>query len=308
MKLVVTGATGKLGRAVVAELLRLVPAERVTAVVRDEAKAADLAAQGVPIRMADYTRPDTLAEVFGPGDRVLFVSTNVPGAERMAQHAAVIEAAKAAEVGLLAYTSVLDAPNAGFSIGRDHWATEQLITATGLPSVMLRNGWYNENYTGFLGPTMQAGRVFGAAGDGRVATAAVADYAMAAAIVLTADDGLRPVYELSGDTAWSLAEFAAELSAQTGADIAYDSMEPAQYKAIMLDAGVPEASADALLEADAAIARGELSATPGDLRRLIGRPTTTIAASVTSTLAAGYPLGGAHDSPSPQHESNHRGA
>lgn len=284
MSIVVTGATGQLGRQVVAELLSWVPADDVAAVVRNEAKAADLAGHGVEIRVADYGRPDTLAGVFRPGDRVLLISTNVPGAERMAQHGAVIDAARAADVALLAYTSVLAAPTATFSIGRDHWATEQLITSSGLPSVMLRNGWYNENYTGFLGPTVAAGRVFGAAGDGRVATAAVADYAAAAAVVLTADGESAPVHELSGDEAWSLAEFAAEVSRQTDQKITYESMDPAEYKVFMLNAGVSESGADALLEADAAIARGELSAARGDLRRLIGRPSTPIADSIRAAL------------------------
>lgn len=284
MRLVVTGATGKLGRQVVTELLARVPAQHVAVLVRDQAKAAGLLERGVQVHAADYSRPDSLAGIFRSGDRVLFVSTNVGGQQRMSQHRAVIDAARAAGVGLLAYTSVLNAPSATFSIGRDHWATEQLITQAGLPAVMLRNGWYNENYTGFLAPTLQAGRVFGAAGSGRVATAAIADYAAAAAIVLTADCPLDPVYELSGDTAWSLAEFAAELTGQAGQPITYQSMDPAEYKAIMLGAGVPEASADALLEADAAIARGELAATPGHLRRLIGRPTTPIAASITTAM------------------------
>ncbi|HVX43913.1 MAG TPA: NAD(P)H-binding protein [Mycobacteriales bacterium] len=285
MTIVVTGATGQLGGQVVTDLLSRIPAGEIAAVVRNPDKAADLAARGTEIRIGDYSRPETLGGAFGPGERVLLISTNVPGAERIAQHRAAIDAAKAAGIALLAYTSVLNAPTATFSIAHDHQATEQLIADSGLPSVMLRNGWYNENYTGFLGPTLDAGRVFGAAGDGRVATAAIADFAAAAAVVLTMDEP-EPVYELSGDTAWSLAEFAAEVSRQSGREITYRSMDPAEYKAIMIGAGVPEAGADALLEADAAIERGELAATPGDLRRLIGRPTTPIADSIRAALPA----------------------
>jgi NAD(P)H dehydrogenase (quinone) len=285
MSYVVTGATGQLGRRTVDQLLARVAPEEIAIVVRNPAKAERLAQRGVQVRVGDYAEPASLSDAFAADDRVVFISTNVPGERRIAQHRAVIEAACAQRVGLLAYTSVLHAPTASFSIGRDHWATEQLINASGVPSVMLRNGWYNENYTGFLGPTLAAGRVLGAAGDGRISTAAIGDYAAAAATLITTETPIEPVYELSGDDAWSLADFADLLSRRTGRTITYDSLDPAEYKSIMIGAGVPEDSADALLEADAAIAQGELSATPGTLGQVIGRPTTAIEDAVDAELA-----------------------
>ena len=284
MSIVVTGATGKLGRLVIDELLTRIRAEQVIAVVRNADKAADIAARGVALRIADYNEPHTLESVFQVGDKVLLISSDEEGELRTAQHTAVIDAAKAAGVALFAYSSVLAAPTATFSIGEDHYATEQIILASGLPYVLLRNGWYNENYTGHLDAVLEHGRVFGVAGEGRVATAARVDYAAAAAIVLTGEGHDDAVYELSGDVAWSLAEFAAEVSRQTGRDITYPSLTGEQYHAFMVGEGVPSHDADALVDADAAIARGELAHTPGDLSHLIGRPTTPIIDSIRAAL------------------------
>lgn len=283
MSIVVTGATGQLGRLVVGELLERVPAGEVVAVVRDEARAADLVARGVGVRVADYTRPDSLRDAFRAGDRVLLISSNAME-HNTAQHAAVIDAAVAAKVALLAYTSVLGGPKATFRIAAQHIATERLIRDSGLPYVLLRNGWYNENYSGNVGLVLKAGAVLGSAGEGRVASASRADYAAAAAVVLAGSGHEGRVYELSGDTAWSLAEFAAEVSRQTGRTIPYTSLAADAYIKLMVDAGVPEAAAEGVADADLAIARGELAATGGDLRGLIGRPSTPIADSIAAAL------------------------
>ena len=160
MAIVVTGATGKLGRLVIEELLDRVPADQVTAVVRSRSKAADMAARGIRVHVADYDQPKTLAGAFRPGDKVLLISSNSAGVRHTAQHTTVIDTAQAADVELVAYTSVLAAPTASFSIGRDHWATEQALAASGVPYVLLRNGWYNENYTGHLDAILQYGQVF----------------------------------------------------------------------------------------------------------------------------------------------------
>jgi NAD(P)H dehydrogenase (quinone) len=286
MAIVVTGATGKLGRLVIEELLDHVPADRVTAVVRSPSKAADMAARGIRVHVADYDQPETLNGAFRPGDKGLLISSNSAGARHTTQHRTVIDAARAADVEVVAYTSVLAAPTASFSIGRDHWATEQALAASGVPYVLLRNGWYNENYTGHLDAILQYGQVFGSAGDGRVATAARADYAAAAAIVLTSSGQANTTYELSGDTAYSLAELAAEIARQSGREITYPKLSGAQYQAFMVGQGVAPADAAQLVEADAAIAQGELAHTPGQLRRLLGRPTTPIADSIATALNA----------------------
>ncbi|GAA2299114.1 SDR family oxidoreductase [Streptomyces violaceusniger] len=283
MSIVVTGATGHLGRLVVEGLLEKVPADQITAVVRDTAKAADLADRGVRLHVADYNRPETLAGAFAAGDKVLLISGSEVG-QRVPQHQAVIDAAKEAGVALLAYTSILGGPAADFSLADEHKVTEQAITDSGLPYVLLRNGWYNENYTENLSTVLEHGAVVGAAGEGRVASAARADYAAAAVAVLTGEGHEGKVYELSGDTAWGFAEYAEVVARQSGKEIVYGAVSPAEYQSILTGAGVPEPFAAILSDVEAAIERGRLAATPGELSRLIGRPTTPIADSVAAAL------------------------
>ncbi|MEW2413437.1 SDR family oxidoreductase [Streptomyces sp. NPDC046866] len=284
MSIVVTGATGALGRLVVEELLGKVPAESVAVVVRDKAKAADLAERGVEVRIADYDAPETLAAAFRAGDRVLLISGNEVG-RRVPQHTAVIEAAKAAGVAQLAYTGILGGPEADFDLAAEHKVTEQAILDSGLPHTFLRNGWYHENYTHHLATVLEHGAVVGSAGEGRIASAARADYAAAAAEVLTGEGHLNRVYELSGDTAWSLAEYAAEVAAQSGKEVAYSEVPAEAHLSILTGAGVPEGFAALLVDVDAAISRGRLAHTGGDLSRLIGRPTTPVADAIASALA-----------------------
>ncbi|GAA2060278.1 MULTISPECIES: SDR family oxidoreductase [Streptomyces] len=280
---VVTGATGQLGRLVIDSLLESVPAEQVVAVVRDEDKAAGLAARGVRLRIADYDDPATLRGAFAAGDRVLLISGSEVG-RRLPQHTAVIDAAKEAGVALLAYTGVLGGPAADFALADEHKATEEAVLASGLPYVFLRNGWYHENYTAQLGPVIEVGRVVAAAGEGRVASASRADYAAAAAAVLTGEGHEGKAYELSGDTAWSFAEYAAEISRLTGKEVRYTPVGPEEQRANLLAAGLPEQYAGILVGVDEAIERGLLAATPGDLSRLIGRPTTPIGDAIAAAL------------------------
>ncbi|MEU9862888.1 NmrA family NAD(P)-binding protein [Streptomyces sp. NPDC047971] len=286
MSVVVTGATGQLGRLVVDELLTRVPATSVAAVVRDKAKAADLAERGVGLRIADYGKPETLAGAFEAGDRVLLISGSEVG-QRVPQHAAVIAAAKAAGVAQLAYTGVLGGPEADFDLAAEHTETERRILDSGLPYTFLRNGWYTENYTANLAPVLAHGAVVANAGEGRVASAARADYAAAAAAVLTgpAETHLNTAYELSGDVAWSLAEYAAEVARQTGREITYSNVPAGTHEEILTGAGVPPLLAAILVDVDRAIERGALAGRTDDLSRLIGRPTTPLAASIAEALA-----------------------
>ncbi|WP_030986070.1 SDR family oxidoreductase [Streptomyces sp. NRRL S-1813] len=283
MRIVVTGATGALGRLVIEELLKRTAPDEIVAVARDRARAAGLAARGIGVEVADYSRPETLQGVFASGDRVLFISGNEAG-QRLTQHRAVIDAAREAGVALLAYTSVLGGPSATFSIAEEHVATEQALLASGVPYCLLRNGWYHENYTGALASTLRTGAVVGSAGQGRVATAARRDYAEAAAVVLTGSGHENTVYELSGDTAWTMAEYAAEVSRQTGRKIPYRDLPQERYVALMVEAGVPALGAQMVADADAGIARGELATTPGELSGLLGRPTTPLAEAITEAL------------------------
>ncbi|MFP3988586.1 SDR family oxidoreductase [Streptomyces sp. E11-3] len=284
MSLVITGATGHLGRLVIDGLLAAqVPADQIAAVVRNKEKAADLAARGVEVRVADYSAPETLAGVFGAGDKVLLISGSEVG-QRVPQHRAVIDAARTAGVALLAYTGVLGGPAADFQLAAEHKVTEQAILDSGLPYVFLRNGWYHENYTENLAPVLEHGAVVARAGEGRVASASRADYAAAAVAVLTGEGHENATYELSGDVAWSFAEYAAEVARQSGKEIGYANVPAEQLLAILTGAGLPEQLAAILVDVDAAIERGLLAGTSGDLARLIGRPTTPIADAVAAAL------------------------
>ncbi|OAH11576.1 SDR family oxidoreductase [Streptomyces jeddahensis] len=282
MSIVVTGATGNLGRFVIEGLLEKVPADQITAVVRSEEKAAGFAARGVKIAVADYNAPETFDGLFSAGDKVLLISGNEFDKGRVGQHKVVLEAAKAAGVALFAYTSAPGTLTA--ALADDHKGTEAAILESGVPYVLLRNGWYNENYTEQLAPVLEHNAVVAAAGDGRVASAARADYAAAAVAVLTGEGHENTTYELSGDTAWSFAEYAAELSKQTGKEIVYNAVPAEALVGILTGAGLPEMFAQILAGVDASIEKGELAVTSGDLSRLTGRPTTPIADSIAAAL------------------------
>ncbi|WP_327235016.1 SDR family oxidoreductase [Streptomyces sp. NBC_01317] len=286
MSIVVTGATGHLGRLVIESLLAsgTAPGD-IAAVVRDKEKAAEPAARGVELRVADYDRPETLADAFRAGDRVLLISGSDVG-RRVPQHSAVIDAARAAGVARFAYTSILGGPDSELQLAAEHQVTERLILDSGLPYTLLRNGFYTEVYTEALAPVLEHGKVVHSAGDGRIASASRADFAAAAATVLTGEGHLNRAYELSGDTAWSFAEYAAELSRQTGRTITYDNVPAEVYGEILGGAGVPAAFVPILVDLDAGIGRGQIANVTGDLARLIGRPTTPLAESVAEALAS----------------------
>lgn len=283
--LVVTGASGQLGRLVIASLLDRVPAGEIVAAVRDPAKVQDLAARGVQVRQADYDRPDTLAAAFAGADKVLLVSSNAVG-QRVPQHRAVIDAAKRAGARLIAYTSLLHADTSPLPLAAEHKETEALLRASGVPFVLLRNGWYTENYLGAIKPGLQHGVLLGSAGSGRIASAARADYAAAAAAVLAArDDQAGKVYELAGDDAYTLEDLAAEIARQSGQPLAYRDLPQQEYKGVLLQIGLPEGLAELVSSSDAGAAQGGLFDDGRQLSKLIGRPTTPLAASVGTALA-----------------------
>lgn len=281
----VTGASGHLGRLTVHALLeRGTAASDVVATARDTADIADLAALGVVVRRADYADPTSLKEAFAGVDRVLLVSSSAVG-QRIDQHRNVIEAAREAAVELLAYTSIANAGTATMLLAADHQATERLLADSGLPVALLRNSWYVENYTAQLPVSLEHGAVLGSAGEGRVSAATRADYAAAAAAVLVADDQAGRVYELGGDTAFTLAEYAAVLAEVSGTEVAYRDLPAADYAAALVAAGLPEGYAAVLADSDEGLARGELHTGSGDLARLLGRPTTTLRESIGAALA-----------------------
>ncbi|MFB6843811.1 SDR family oxidoreductase [Streptomyces sp. NPDC056373] len=282
MSIVVTGATGHLGRHVVEQLLEKVPAEQITAVVRNADKAADFAGRGVKIALADYNDPASYDGLFSAGDKVLLISGNEFDKGRVQQHKVVIDAAEAAGVALLAYTSAPGTLTA--ALADDHRGTEEILLGSGVPYALLRNGWYHENYTENLAPVLEHNAVVAAAGEGKVSSAARADYATAAVAVLTGEGHENKTYELGGDTAWSFAEYAAELSRRTGKEIAYSAVSPEALVGILTGAGLPEPFARTLAGVDVSIEKGELVVPSGDLSRLTGRPTTPFSEAIAAAL------------------------
>lgn len=282
--IVVTGATGQFGRQAVTHLIRLgVPATEIAAAVRTPAKAADL---GVEVREADYDRPETLVPAFTGADALLLVSSTGPDDQRIVQHRAAVTAAQQAGVGLIAYTSIVEADTNPIGLARVHLDTERAIAESGLPAVLLRNGWYTENHTVALPDAVERGVLAGSAGDGRIASAARADYAEAAAVVLTLDGQAGTVYELTGDTSWSLTQLAAEAAAASGKPVSYADLPPEEYARILTSAGLPGFAVDLVVDADVQTSRGALATVTGDLSRLLGRPTTPLSTTVAAALAS----------------------
>lgn len=280
----VTGATGQLGRIVIDALLKKVPAGEIIAAVRTPAKAADLAALGVIVRQADYGQPETLEAAFAGMDKLLLISGSEVG-QREAQHKAVIEAARAAGVGFIAYTSLLHADTSPLGLGVEHRATEALLKASGIPFALLRNGWYSENYAASIPPALAHHAFIGAAGEGRIASAARQDYAEAAAEVMTREDQAGKVYELAGDDSYTLAQFAAEIAAQSGEKVDYVNLSQSEFAAALKNAGLPEGLAEMLADSDAGAEKGGLFDDSRQLSQLIGRPTTTWQAVIRAALA-----------------------
>ncbi len=283
MSIVVTGATGQFGRLVVESLLsRGVPADSITATGREIAKIEDLAAAGVRIARADFADSDSLVTAFAGADRLLLVSGSEPG-QRVAQHRAAIDAAKAAGVGFVAYTSILKADTSTLALAEEHLATEKYLAESGLPYALLRNGWYLENYTGQLQTYLAVG-VAGAAGEGRVSAASRKDLADAAAAVLTSDVASGTVFELGGES-FTLSQLAAELSKASGKDIGYTDLSEAAYAEVLVGAGLPQAYAELLADSDRGLSVGDLETDAAPLTTLIGRTPTSMPDAIAAAVA-----------------------
>ena len=283
--IVITGASGQLGRLVIAHLLETVPASQIIAAARDPKKLADLAAKGVQVRQADYAQPATLERAFEGAEKVLLISSSEVG-QRVAQHQAVIDAAKHAGVKLLGYTSVLHADTSALGLAEEHRQTEAALADAGVPTVVLRNGWYHENYTAGVAHAVANGAHFGSARDGRISSASRDDYAAAAAVVLTSSENQAgKVYELAGDASYTLSDFAAEIARQAGKPVVYTDLSEADYKAALLQAGLPAFVAELLANSDAAAAKGALFDDGRQLSRLLGRPTAPLSASIAQALS-----------------------
>ncbi|EPA9179618.1 SDR family oxidoreductase [Enterobacter hormaechei] len=279
----ITGATGQLGQHVIEELLKTVPASQIVAIVRNPAKAEALRQQGVVVRQADYTDEAAFTTALNGVDKLLLISSSEVG-RRAVQHQNVINAAKAAGVKFIAYTSLLHADKSPLGLHVEHVETENALAASGVPYALLRNGWYTENYLASAPPALVHGVFMGAAGEGKIASATRADYAAAAAKVISEEGHAGKVYELAGDNAWTLSELAAELSKQSGKPVTYQNLSEADFAAALKGVGLPAGLAEMLADSDTGASKGGLFDDSRTLSKLIGRPTTSLAESVKAIL------------------------
>ncbi|AKG22237.1 SDR family oxidoreductase [Calothrix sp. 336/3] len=281
--IVITAASGQLGRLVLQELLKSVPANQLVAAVRNPEKVSDFASLGVQVRQIDYTQPHTLDIAFAGAEKVLLISSSEIGS-RVPQHTNVINACKQAGVKLLAYTSLLHADSSPLPLAAEHHQTEIVLHESGVPYVILRNSWYTENYTAGIPIALEYGVVMGCAGEAKIASAARADYAAAAATVLLANDQAGKVYELAGDVAYTLSEFATEISQMSGKQVIYQNMSEEAYINVLKNAGLPEPFAVMLAESETGAAKGGLLDASQTLSQLIDRPTTPLSESIQAVL------------------------
>lgn len=279
----ITGASGQLGRLVIRYLLERRPADQVIALVRDPSKAQDLVELGVTLRKADYNEPETFTDALKGVDKLLLISSNEAGI-RTIQHRAVIDAAKAADINLIAYTSVLHADISTLGLAADHRDTEEALRASGVPHVLLRNGWYSENYLASVPTAVEHGALLGSAANGRISSAPRADYAQATAVVLTTEGQAGKVYELAGNRSYTLSDLASMISQKAGKPVIYQNLPQAEFEAVLISAGLPAGLAALLADSDAAAAHGALFDESGILGRLIERPTTSILDSLTDLV------------------------
>ncbi|CAI8941108.1 SDR family oxidoreductase [Kosakonia quasisacchari] len=278
-----TGATGQLGQFVVEELLKTVAAKEIVAIVRNPAKAEALSKQGVLVRQADYGDQAALTQALAGVNKLLLISSSEVG-QRATQHRNVINAAKAAGVKFIAYTSLLHADKSPLGLHVEHVETEKMLADSGIPYTLLRNGWYSENYLASAPAALAHGVFIGAAGDGKIASATRADYAAAAARVISEEGHAGKVYELAGDNGWTLTELAVLLSKASGKNVVYQNLSEDDFAAALKEVGLPDWLANMLADSDAGAAKGGLFDDSKTLSKLIGRPTTSIEKSVNDLL------------------------
>ncbi|WP_213239720.1 SDR family oxidoreductase [Citrobacter braakii] len=279
----ITGATGQLGQHVIETLLKTVPASQIVAIVRNPAKATALSQQGITVRQADYSDEAAFTTALQGIDKLLLISSSEVG-QRAPQHRNVINAAKAAHVKFIAYTSLLHADSSPLGLADEHVATEKMLAESGIAYALLRNGWYTENYLASAPAALEHGVFIGAAGEGKIASATRADYAAAAARVISEDGHAGKIYELAGDAGWTLSQLAAELAKQSGKKVVYQNLSEADFAAALKSVGLPAGLADMLADSDVGASKGGLFDDSHTLSKLIGRPITSLADSVKSIV------------------------
>ena len=275
----ITGATGQLGQHVIESLLKTVPASQIVAIVRNPAKATALSQLGITVRQADYSDEAAFTTALQGIDKLLLISSSEVG-QRAPQHRNVINAAKAAHVKFIAYTSLLHADTSPLGLADEHVATEKMLAESGIAYALLRNGWYTENYLASAPAALEHGVFIGAAGEGKIASATRADYAAAAARVISEEGHAGKTYELAGDAGWTLSQLAAELAKQSGKKVVYQNLSEADFAAALKGFGLPAGLAEMLADSDVGASKGGLFDDSHTLSKLIGRPTTSLADSV----------------------------
>ncbi|WP_371029937.1 SDR family oxidoreductase [Pseudoclavibacter sp. JSM 162008] len=285
MAIVITGATGQLGTLVIDSLLErgAAPAD-IVAGGRNVERLEQLASKGVRTAVIDYARPETAAEAISAGDTVVLISGNEVGT-RVAQHETIIDAAKDAGAARIIYTSVLGGDPDALILAPEHVATESLIRESGLTYTVARNGWYTENYIAEIAQGETTGVIANSAGRGRVASASRADYASGIAALALEDGHDGKVYEFSGDKAWDFDEFAKTLADAIGRDVEYRALTTEEHAAALTSNAVDEDTIGFITGLDANIRDGALGLTTGDLSRVSGRPTTTLAETLRTLTA-----------------------
>ncbi|EMH9472128.1 SDR family oxidoreductase [Proteus mirabilis] len=279
----ITGATGLLGQHVIENLLQTVPANQIVAFARDVKKGSSLSQKGVLVRQADYNDKASLITALQGVDKLLLISSSEVG-KRTIQHRNVIEAAKSADVQFIAYTSILHADRSPLSLHVEHVETEKMLADSGISYTLLRNGWYTENYLASVPAALEHGVFLGASGDGKIASATRADYALAAARVISEEGHIGKVYELAGDEAWTLEQLAKELTKQSGKQVIYNNLSQADFVAALKTAGLPDKLSNMLADSDIGASKGGLFDDSHTLSKLIGRRTTTLAESIKAIL------------------------
>lgn len=283
--ILITGANGQLGRLVIEKLLQDIPAKMIVAAVRHPEKAHDLMQRGVIVRQADYDQPHLWPSALKGVFKVLIISSPDIGG-RAKQAKAVIDAVKNSDsIKLVAYTSMLRASTSQVPYASEDREIEQMISETGLPSVFLRHSWYTENYLMDVRSTLQYGALYGCAKDGKISGASRLDYAEAAAAVLTLKS-VKPIYELSGDSSFTLKDVANELANQSGKNVDYVDLPEQEYQSLLMSYGLPEGIAATLAMADTGAANGDVYSESRDLAELIGRGTTPLSKVVSQALDA----------------------
>jgi NAD(P)H dehydrogenase (quinone) len=270
----VTAATGHLGPLVIDELLQRVPAEQVVAVARNAEKAQPIAAMGVDVRVAAYEDPAALEAALQGVDRLLLISGSEVG-KRVPQHTNVVNAAKAAGVSFIGYTSAPKASDTDLILAPEHKATEEVVQASGIPYSIMRNNWYMENYGQTVDAAKQTGEIISSSNGGRIAAVTRSELAAGHATVLTSDGHENTIYEFGADEAWTWDEFAAVLSDVLGRPVTHRNVSTEEHIAALTAAGMPAETAGFFAALDANIAGGALDVTP-DLSRILGRPTTPL--------------------------------